>query len=466
MVGWIKLTFEDGLRNLLMIAGKHSLAAKKLIYREACDFTEAAGCGKGEFPELRAEILRKLISIYRAEGNLRFVKRLLVDLSCLDCVDENVCEPQAASDLAKCYEATAAEVGRVFDDIKLTIHPPLHRNPATPFPPVHHALREGNDDVIRLLCEKAATLKDHDMLRQTALIVAAALGKTDLLEPAFRRDPTLLQDRDSLERPALFHAASNSQFDSFSTLAEAGAKLTDRDISSQSILQVAAASGNTATVGYMLGKGVSPNDSRLQLTSPLHEAARKGHVDVCRLLLAKGAWANYRLLAGGPTAKTPGEIAMDHNFPALSALLERATSCPSNDFQYSYQQPQHSLYYDPHQDSRQQSYQDPHLHPQQAHDARPAGDQVTPCEGPRSAMHTHPGNFSGRDPTSSLLPRAPETSRSATSDRSPRYSHGSGDQMQPTPDTSSDKSLRSTEAAPSSPTVSRSLPQLHKLESA
>jgi ankyrin repeat protein len=454
-----------------MLAGNENAAGTKLIYREAAELTEAADCGRGEFPKLRAEILRRLISIYREDANLLVVKRLLVQLACLGCPDKTVCDSQAASDLAECYEATATEVGRVFDDINLTIDPPLHRNPETPFPPVHHALRDGHDEVIRLLLENAATLKDYDMLRQTALIVAAALGKTTLFEPAFRRDPTLLQDRDSQGRPPLFHAAYSGEFESFSKLAEAGAELNDRDFSSQSILQVAAASGSIATVSYLLGKGVSPNDDRTQRTSPLHEAARKGHEGVCKLLLEYGAWANYRLIAGGDTAKTPAEIAMDNNFPALSALIERAASSPKNDiyFRYSHldpnQPPHRHPYQHPLQYSPEHPYHHAHLQPQQAQEAASASNHQSPLQSSNNDTRTHLGPGSGAVRHSPIFSRTPEISHHATLDHQPLSSHGSGSFHQSTPDTPSDQYLWGDNAVSSSPTKSCPITRLRDVGS-
>lgn len=328
MVWCIEKAYKDALGHLLRIASNENTTNAKLIYREAAEVTEAVDDDRGKYTETRVEILRRLASIYRKERNLPFAESMLEQMSRLNGTRKASCDFEATSDLAACFRATAEETGRVLHEIRLEVKPPLHFNPDIPFPSAHRALRGGYDDVTRLLCQTAASLKDHDLLKQNALVVAAALGKTELLDPAFRSETPLLTDRDVLARTALFHAAHNGKLEPFLRLVEAGARITDRDASSQSILRVAAAAGSTAIVHWLLTQGLSPNDDHFQLSSPLHEAARRGHGEVCRLLLDHGAWANCRQHTGG---KTPGQIALENNFPAISTMIEDAALRPVND---------------------------------------------------------------------------------------------------------------------------------------
>jgi ankyrin repeat protein len=328
MIWCIEKAYDDALDHLLRIASTENASMAKLIYREAAEVTEAVDGDRGKYTETRVEMLRRLASIYQKERNLPFAESMLEQISRLNGARKASYDSEATSDLAACFRATAAETGRALREIKLEVKPPLHFNPDMPFPSAHRALRGGYDDVTRLLCQTAASLKDHDMLKQNALAVAAALGKTELLDPTFRSETSLLMDRDVLARTALFHAAHNGRLESFLRLVGAGARITDRDTSSQSILRVAAAAGSTAIVHWLLTQGLSPNDDHFQMSSPLHEAARKGHSDVCRLLLDHGAWANCRQHAGG---KTPGLIALENDFPAISNMIEEAALRPMND---------------------------------------------------------------------------------------------------------------------------------------
>jgi ankyrin repeat protein len=428
MVWCIEKAYKDTLDHLLRIASNQNTTNAKLIYREAAEVTEAVDGDRGEYTETRVEILRRLASIYQKEQNLPFAENMLEQVSRLNGARKASCDSEATSDLAACFRATAAETGRVLREIGLEVKPPLYFNPDIPFPSAHRALRGGYDDVTRLLCQTAASLKDRDMLKQNALVVAAALGKTELLDPAFRSETSLLSDRDVLARTALFHAAHNGELEPFLRLVGAGAGITDRDASSQSILRVAAAAGSTAIVHWLLTHGLSPNDDHFQMSSPLHEAARKGHGDVCRLLLNHGAWANCRQHTGG---KTPGVIALENNFPAISNMIEDAASRPVNNF-WS-------------EESRQ------------AREALHNYGYHPLAQGP--AVQISPGAVHSSGPTTAASPIGPQASVVATTSESSQLSlsghrsQQSHDGLFPrsTTDTTSDLSMCSDMAVPSSP---------------
>jgi hypothetical protein len=441
MVWCIEKAYKDALGHLLRIASNENTTNAKLIYREAAEVTEAVDGDRGEYIETRVEILHRLASIYRKERNLPIAESMLEQMSRLNgarkasaealrfeatsdqaaCFQASAeaCDFEATSDLAACFRATAEETGQVLREIRLEVKPPLHFNPDIPFPSAHRALRGGYDDVTRLLCQTAASLKDHDLLKQNALVVAAALGKTELLDPAFRCETPLLTDRDVLARTPLFHAAHNGKLEPFLSLVEAGARITDRDVSSQSILRVAAAAGSTAIVHWLLTHGLSPNDDHFQLSSPLHEAARRGHSDVCRLLLDHGAWANCRQHSGG---KTPGQIALENNFPTISKMIEDAASRPVNNI-WS-------------EESRQ------------AREALSDYGCQPPAQG--STVQTSPGTLYDPSPRASVVATTSGSSRLSLSGHRSQQSHD-GLFPRSTTDTTHDLSMRSDMAVPSPP---------------
>jgi ankyrin repeat protein len=422
MIWCIEKAYDDALDHLLKIASTGNASMAKLIYREAAEVTEAVDGDRGKYTETRVEMLRRLASIYQKERNLPFAESMLEQISKLNGAR------QATFDLAACFRATAAETGLALREIKLEVKPPLHFNPDIPFPSAHRALRGGYDDVTRLLCRTAASLGDRDMLKQNALVVAAALGKTELLDPTFRSETSLLMDRDLLARTALFHAAHNGELEPFLRLVGAGARITDRDASSQSILRVAAAAGSTAIVRWLLTQGLSPNDDHFQMSSPLHEAARRGHGDVCRLLLDHDAWANCRQHTGG---KTPGLIALENNFPAISNMIEEAALRPMNDIWSEESRQAREALYD-------YGYQ-------------------TPAQG--SAVQISPGAVHDPGATTAASPIAPRASVVATTSGpsqllpSSHSSQQSHDDIFPrsTTDTTPDLSMCGDMAMPSSP---------------
>jgi hypothetical protein len=327
------LAFKKTLDKLLTIAENENPTNEKLIYREAIEVIEAVDGGHGEFLTTRDNILSRLILLYEEEENWGAAEWQLQKLNSIRRHGRTGAVPNASSKLAECSQKLAAKLGQVLGAINIAIENPLQVDPDTPFPPLLRALWAGYDGVTRILSKKPAALEGRDMLRQNALMVAAAVGKVHLLGPAFRFNPSLLTDRDALHRHALFHAAYNGGYEAFMALVRAGANFTDRDASGRSILRVAAARGTARIVEYLLMQGVSPNDDILRDSSPLHDAAGRGRWTVCRLLLSKGALANDRLPVDGVPGcyKTASEVAKHNNFPDIANMIEEAALRPMND---------------------------------------------------------------------------------------------------------------------------------------
>jgi ankyrin repeat protein len=319
------------VQELMLVAKEADTIKAKSIYFETLDDINSIDRDKEQFSEVKVHLLQELLLIFKAEGNLPAVERTLKHISTQKYPTTSDSTGNVAADLAHCFVIISTQIRDWLRGLHLPIRPPLYTDSGIHFPPLHRALRGDLDDVARLLGQKAAALKELDMLRQNAVIAAAATGKAALLDPIFRKDPQLLTERDILERPALFHAAHHGDFDSYLTLVDAGANIHHRDPSSQSILGAAAAAGSTEIVRDLLDRGVLPNDDIFHLSNPLHEAAKNGHQEVVRLLLAKGAWANYWL-----NGKTAAQVASENGFPAISDMIEEATSRPENDYLFWY----------------------------------------------------------------------------------------------------------------------------------
>uniref|UniRef100_I1PDD7 Uncharacterized protein n=2 Tax=Oryza glaberrima TaxID=4538 RepID=I1PDD7_ORYGL len=58
--------------------------------------------------------------------------------------------------------------------------------------------------------------------------------------------------------------------------------------------------GQEIIVKYFLDKGADPNKKDAAGFAPLHEAAKKGHVGIARLLLSKGASVDVSSSEGTP----------------------------------------------------------------------------------------------------------------------------------------------------------------------
>ena len=75
---------------------------------------------------------------------------------------------------------------------------------------------------------------------------------------------------------------------------------------------------DAASVGVELGKGVDPNRKNRDNLTPLHLAARQGHLEIARLLLEKGADPNRMQ---DTTARTPLHLAVQHQHEQVTRLL-------------------------------------------------------------------------------------------------------------------------------------------------
>lgn len=96
---------------------------------------------------------------------------------------------------------------------------------------------------------------------------------------------------------ALFNAASAGHTDVVRFLIERGAKLNEQP-GEVTPLIMAAWSGHQETVVVLLQAGSNPNAKDESGWSALTHAARKGYVDIARLLIEHGADVNVRLSDG------------------------------------------------------------------------------------------------------------------------------------------------------------------------
>jgi len=311
-------------RDLMAVAKQASTTMAKSIYLETLDDINSMGTEMEQFSKIKVHLLQELLLIYREEGNLPAVERMLKHLSNQKHSTKSDCTGDVTAHLAQCFVTISPQIRDLLQNLHLS---PLHTSSSIHFPPLHRALRGDNDDVARLLGQETAALRELDMLRQNAVIAAAATGKAALLDPIFRQDPHLLTERDILERSALFHAAHQGDFGSYSTLVDAGANIYHRDSSTQSILGAAAAAGSTEIVRDLLNRGVPPNDDIPMQSNPLYEAAKAGHHEVVKLLLAKGAWADYWV-----NGKTAAQAASENGLQAIAEMIQEATSRPENKY--------------------------------------------------------------------------------------------------------------------------------------
>jgi Ankyrin repeats (3 copies) len=290
------------------------------------------GSGNEVLVELEDIILTRIIHIYEQQHDLPTVLRFSRRRSKLNHGSSMVPKACHIEHTAHYLIETTGKLPEVLDSIHLQVEAPLHVIGTPLFPAQQSALRSGHDDVAKVLCELDGALQNLDMLKQNPILAAAAVGKLHLLDKSVLYDQSLLINRDLLHRTVLFHTACRGNVETFATLVQAGAKVDDRDEAGQSILGAASAAGNMEVVEWLFTHGHvnDPNDHVIGPRSPLHDAARAGHANVCSLLLEKGAYVDYLV-----DDVTPAAAARAKGFNDLADMIDSSKANPANQHPFS-----------------------------------------------------------------------------------------------------------------------------------
>ena len=198
--------------------------------------------------------------------------------------------------------------------------------------PLMVAARSGFPDVVEQLAAKGANLNAHGTRGQTALMWAAAQGHPEVVKVLLARKADLnLKSEVWTEvmaipphgylpynkaiphggETALMFAVRVGDLESAKLLVAAGANVNDADAWGVSATGLAAHSGFTDVVLYLLDKGANPNQAECGFTA-LHEAVMRRDEKMVTALLDHGADANAPLKTWTPTRRSSD----DFNFEA------------------------------------------------------------------------------------------------------------------------------------------------------
>ena len=191
-------------------------------------------------------------------------------------------------------------------------------DPKRGFYPLHNAAKRGHTAMLSLLLDQGPEVDARGRADMTPLICAAAAGKVDAVRLLIRRKASL-HAQDSQWNTPLHHAALSGVRECAAALVEAGALqcawnkdrrtplnlakgetrtyllgLVDAPVkaSDGTLLHAAAWKENRDAVVELLNRGASPNIANLFGVTPLQAAAQSGHLEVVKLLVARGARVN------------------------------------------------------------------------------------------------------------------------------------------------------------------------------
>ncbi len=175
------------------------------------------------------------------------------------------------------------------------------------------AVAERHPEVVRLLLAHGADA--HARTRITRQLIVREETGARLVCPPPPGINARCTDGEEVEKggstPLLF-AARSGDLESAKMLAAAGANVNDTAPDGNSVLVVAAYSGNGRVAQFLLDKDASPNAAGGGYTA-LHAAVLRGDLDLVKALLAHAASPNVRITKGTPITRSAQEFVLPNS---------------------------------------------------------------------------------------------------------------------------------------------------------
>jgi hypothetical protein len=261
----------------------------------------------------RCSTLSKMVAFYQKiedEPRLQKVLRILSSLSMSNVMDPTI-NPNKM--LAHSLLATSSSMSTAIAGVapRRVGVPPVHS------PALHQSIRCENPEVFKFVLQSITNTM------QSAVAPAAAVSHfegTFLTTPS---DPnTNLEGRDTQGQTPLFLACSLADEDKAEALIRAGAWVNAKDYDGRSIIEVAAGHGLLKTVRLLRQSQEKANinpDMLREASTPLVEAAAKGHLDVVRFLIEEGANIHTKRRSD---KKTAAQLAQENGHHVIVAELK------------------------------------------------------------------------------------------------------------------------------------------------
>jgi ankyrin repeat protein len=194
----------------------------------------------------------------------------------------------------------------------------------------------GAPGAVHVLVAHGALIDARDEIGQTPFQMAAECGQLAIMKFLIENGARI-EDRDRLGQLALHHAAENGHLEVVKFLLEQGLRPDDRDTLEGTPLWYAARNNHSAVVEYLLSHGADKNARNKSSmttsgTPALVEAGARGHTNVVRLLLEKGANPNSMTEDGYTTL----HLAIQQRQPVIAELLLKYKADPDIEDQYGF----------------------------------------------------------------------------------------------------------------------------------
>lgn len=185
---------------------------------------------------------------------------------------------------------------------------------------VHYAALQGHNETVRYLVASGMDVNSHTWDFRTALHFASSHGRLSTVRLLLELG-ACVHDRDRGGVTALHLAAVGGYVDILKTLIAAGASVRTRDLSGGTALHEASTRGHLECVRILVearaGVDVRTRDTAF---SPLHCAARNGHLEVAEFLLFAGSYVHRRDGRGETALHMAARVG---NLPLAKYLVEK-----------------------------------------------------------------------------------------------------------------------------------------------
>ena len=249
------------------------------------------------------------------------------DLSIKDNNDQTIIHLAASQNKVQVIESILKD--DVNPELKLEINPDkkpkIDDNDQFENTPLHLACSNGHRDTVKVLLTLGAEIERKNEDEMTPFLLAAENGHADVVDhllTLFEKEKHLLNDSDGGGNSALHLAATKNLTKTVEVLLKRKADFRRRNVIGWTPLDCAAANGSYKCVLRILEAGAevdSMDQRQYEHNTPLHLTAIKGHANVTKLLLERGA----KVTLTNHDDKNALELAIEHsNISVAKAILD------------------------------------------------------------------------------------------------------------------------------------------------
>ena len=182
--------------------------------------------------------------------------------------------------------------------------------------PLHYAAARGSVDLMRVLLKRGARPDDRGRDDQGPLFLACVTGQAEAVRELLRAGVSPSAKFCAGEAvPGIVVAATRNHMHVMHELLAAGAAIDEADAQGHTALHTACFCGNQPSAVFLVERGANVNLASRKGCVPLAWAAHKGHVQVAKALLDKGADVN-----GVPQGMPPGHVTAPSEIETIPLL--------------------------------------------------------------------------------------------------------------------------------------------------